>query len=118
MINKDLECGRLVYSEEAIANIVGKNTMEVAGVVGMAIRNPKEGLISLLKKENMKQGVSVSAVDDKLNIEIAVIVLYGVVITEIGKNIIDRIKYDIEAYTGLNVGNITVNVVGVQEKNN
>lgn len=118
MINKDLEYGRLVYSEEAIANIVGKNTMEVAGVVGMAIRNPKEGLISLLKKENMKQGVSVSAIDDKLNISIDVIVLYGVVITEIGKNIIDRIKYDIEAYTGLQVGTITVNIVGVQEKNN
>lgn len=115
MINKDLSFGTIVYSEEAIANIVGKNTMEVAGVVGMAIRTPKEGLISILKKENLKQGVSVAAVDGKLQINISVIVLYGVVITEICKNIMERVKYDIEAFTGLEVGNVTVNVVGVQE---
>lgn len=118
MINKELDCGTILYSEEAIANIVGKNTMEVAGVVGMAIRTPKEGLISILKKENLKQGVSVSAVDGKLQINISVIVLYGVVIAEICRNIMERIKYDIETYTGLEVGSVSVNVVGVQESKN
>lgn len=115
MLTIELEFGKINYSEEAIASIIGKNTMEVAGVVAMAVRNPKEGLISLLKKENLKQGISVKVDECRLNIEMSVVVLHGVNIPEICKNIVERVKYDLELLTQLSVNSITVNIVGVQE---
>ncbi|MCM8710580.1 Asp23/Gls24 family envelope stress response protein [Clostridium sp. SYSU_GA19001] len=108
------ENGYLNYSEEVVANIVGVSTMECYGVVGMASKNAKDGLWELIKGENLSKGVKISSKENNLSIELYIIVEYGTKISVIANNIIQKIKYNIENYTGLKVNSITVNVQGVR----
>lgn len=106
--------GTINYSEEVLANIVGLSTMDCYGVVGMASKNPTEGIWELIRGENLSKGVKIRSKDNELNIELYVMVMYGTKISEIANNIIQKIRYNIENYTGLKVTSITVNVQGVR----
>ncbi|QGU95246.1 Asp23/Gls24 family envelope stress response protein [Clostridium bovifaecis] len=108
------ECGSVNYSEEALANIVGVSTMECYGVVGMASRNAKDGLWELIKGESLSKGVKINNKNNKLSIELYIIVQYGTKISVIANNVIQKIKYNVENYTELNVASVTVNVQGVR----
>lgn len=108
------ECGSVNYSEEALANIVGVSTMECYGVVGMASKNAKDGLWELIKGESLSKGVKINNKNDKLSIELYIIVQYGTKISVIANNVIQKIKYNVENYTELKVASVTVNVQGVR----
>lgn len=114
MIGFSNENGYIGYSEEVIANIVGLSTMECYGVVGMASKNATDGLWELIKGENLSKGVKISHKNHELTIELFVVVEYGTKISVIANNIIQRIRYNVESYTGLKVSCITVNVQGVR----
>lgn len=106
--------GVIYYSDEVLSNMIGFSTMECYGVVGMASKNSKDGLWELLKKENLSKGVKIYSKNNGLCIELYIIVLYGTKISTIANNIIQRIKYNVEKFTGLKVNSITVNVQGVR----
>ncbi len=108
------ENGYIDYSEEVVANIVGLSTMECYGVVGMASRNAKDGFWELIKGGSFNKGVRVRSQNNELIIELYIIVEYGTKISVISNSIIQRIKYNVENYTGLKVSTITVNVQGVR----
>jgi uncharacterized alkaline shock family protein YloU len=108
------EKGSISYSEYVLANIVGLSTMECYGVVGMASKNATDGLWELIKGENFSRGVKIHSKNNELTIELYIIVEYGTRISVIANNIIQKIKYNVEVYTGLNVVSITVNVQGIR----
>ncbi|WP_035290707.1 Asp23/Gls24 family envelope stress response protein [Clostridium sp. KNHs214] len=106
--------GAIYYSDEVLSNIIGLSTMECYGVVGMASKNSTDGFWELLKRENLSKGVKINAKESELAIELYIIVEYGTKISVIANNIIQKIKYNIEKFTGLKVTSITVNVQGVR----
>ncbi|ERK30931.1 MULTISPECIES: Asp23/Gls24 family envelope stress response protein [Clostridium] len=106
--------GNVTYSEEVISKIVGLSTMECYGVVGMVSKNATEGLWELIRIENLSKGVKIAFKEEKLNIEVFVMIEYGTNISTISNNIIQKIKYNVENYTGLKVSSITVNVQAVR----
>jgi len=106
--------GNIFYTEDVLTNIIGLSTMECYGVVGMASRSATDGLWELLKRENLSKGVRINSKENLLSIELYIIVQYGTKISVIANNIIKRVKYTVENYTGLKVSRITVNVQGVR----
>lgn len=108
------EHGSINFAEDVLANIVGVSTMECYGVVGMASKNATDGLWELIKSENLSKGVKIKSKEGKLYIELYIIVEYGIKISVIANNIIQKIRYNVENYTGLKVSSITVNVQGVR----
>lgn len=108
------EYGTVYYTEEVLANIVGLSTMECYGVVGMASKNATDGFWELLRKESLNRGVKIHSKNNELFIELFIIVEYGTKISVIANNIIKKVKYSVENYTGLKVSGITVNVQGVR----
>ncbi|MGG7163658.1 Asp23/Gls24 family envelope stress response protein [Clostridium ihumii] len=108
------QIGNVYYSEEVLANIAGVSTMECYGVVGMASKNAKDGLWELLKGENLGKGVKVNTKNESLSIELYIIVEYGTKISVIANNIIQKVKYNVESFTGLKVSQVIVNVQGVR----
>ena len=108
------ENGNIYYSEEALANIVGISTMECYGVVGMAVKDAKDGFWQLIKNDGLNKGVKISSKENRLSIELFIIVEYGTKISVIANNIIQEIRYNVENYTGLKVAEITINVQGVR----
>ena len=81
----------------------------------MASVNMKDGLVKLLKRESVSHGVNV-VVDDnnKLLIDLHIIVAYGVNITSVCENLINNVKYRVEEFTGIEVEKISVLVEGVR----
>lgn len=114
MIGYTTEIGKVNYSDDVIANIIGMATMECYGVVGMAAKNTSDELWELIKVEHLNKGVRVSQKGGELNIEVFVVVEYGTKISVIANNIIQKVKYNVENFTGLKVIGITVNIEGVR----
>ena len=61
-----------------------------------------------------RQGVNISIVDNKIKIELHIIVAYGVSIRAVSQNVIENVKYKIEEFTGMDVESINVIVEGVR----
>jgi len=115
MIGFSNENGNINYSEEVLAKIVGLSTMECYGVVGMVSRNAGEGLWELMGIENLSKGVKIQLTNqNKLQVELFIMVEYGTKISVISNNIIQKVRYSVENYTGINVSSITVNVQAVR----
>ena len=88
MVGFSKENGYIHYSDEVLAKIVGLSTMECYGVVGMVSKNATEGFWELMRVENLSKGVKLTLTEDeKLNIELFVMVEYGTKISVIANNI-------------------------------
>ena len=115
MVGYNNDLGNIHYSEEVLAKIVGLSTMECYGVVGMVSKNAAEGFWQLMGVENLSKGVKLSFNDeDKLVIELFIMVQYGTKISVIANNIIQKVRYSVESFTGLKVASVTVNVQAVR----
>ena len=115
MVGFSKENGYIHYSDEVLAKIVGLSTMECYGVVGMVSKNATEGFWELMRVENLSKGVKLTLTEDeKLNIELFVMVEYGTKISVTANNIVQKVRYNVENFTGLKVSSITVNVQAVR----
>lgn len=111
-MNTDM--GEVIIDRDVLAKYAGMATTDCIGVVGMAAVNVKDGVTKLLKKENVARGVNVYVSDNRIKIELHVIVAYGVSIRAVAQNVLESVRYKIEEYTGLTVEKINVIVEGVR----
>ena len=51
---------------------------------------------------------------DMLDVDLFIIVEYGISIAEVCKTIVDTVRYKLEAMTGVKVRKVTVNVEGIR----
>ena len=108
------EHGIISIEEEVIARIAGNTAADSYGVVGMGAKSLKDGIIHLLKRESITKGVNVSIIDDKLNIDLQIIVEYGTNIPAIAETLSESVRYKVLEFIGLEVEHININVVGVR----
>ena len=106
--------GEVTINTDVIATYAGSVAVECFGIVGMAAVNMKDGLVKLLRKDSLKHGINVSLNDNKISIDFHVIVAYGVSIRAVSDNLIDNVKYKVEAFTGIEVESINIMVEGVR----
>lgn len=104
------EKGSVEITNDVFTVIAGDAATKCFGVRGMADKNVKDGIVSLLRRENMSKGVSVSFDDDKINIEVHIIVEHGVNIKTVCDSIIEEVRYNVERLTRVNVGCVNVKV--------
>ena len=75
----------------------------------------ESGLVKLLGKNSLKHGISVKITDDnKIRLNFHVIVAYGVNISTIADNLVNNVKYKVEAFTGMEIEKINIMVEGVR----
>ena len=109
------EMGTVGIDNEVIARLAGTAAMECYGVVGMAARNIKDGLVGLLKLESLSKGVRLQTKDEcDLVIDLHIIVEYGTNIVAIAQTLMDNVRYKIEESVGLQVREVNVFVEGVR----
>ena len=101
------EMGDIVIDREVLAKYAGSAATECFGIVGMASVNVKDGVT-----KNVSRGVNVTVVDNKIHIELHVIVAYGVSIRAVAQNILENVRCRVETYTGMEVDSISVAVEG------
>ena len=108
------EYGVITIDDEVIARIAGYAALDCYGIVGMAAKNVKDGLVQLLKLESLTKGIKMTINENKINLEFHIIVEYGTNIYVIANNIISTVKYKVEEYAGLKVEGINIFVDGVR----
>lgn len=108
------ELGRILLSDEVVATMAGVATTECYGIVGMAGSLLKDGIAELLGRETLSKGVTVTMEDEYIDIELYVIVGYGTRISEIARNVTDKVRYVVESSTGLKVRGVHIRVQGVK----
>lgn len=106
--------GNIVIDNEVIAQYAGTVATESFGVVGMASVNVKDGFVSLLKKESITRGITVSLKNNKLILDFHIIVAYGVGIMAVADNLIDSVRYKVGEFTGLEIEKVNIYVEGVK----
>ena len=97
--------GEIQIHPDVIAQCAGNAAVECFGIVGMAAVNMKDSLT---------RGVDVEIVDNHIHINFHVIVAYGVNISAVSENLMESVKYKVEAFTGMEVDRINIFVEGVR----
>ncbi len=108
------EFGDLNINDNVFASLAGISAMESYGIVGMAAKDAKDGFFELLKSDSLTRGIKVYIKDNLITIDMYVILEFGVKISVVCKNIIDRVKFNIENFTGLKVDKVNVFVQGIR----
>lgn len=108
------DMGLITIDNEVIAKVAGLSAIECYGIVGMAFLNVASGIARLLKRENLSKGVVISIEDNVVNIELHIIVEYGINIAAVTDTLISTVKYKVEKFSGMVIGRVNVYVEGVR----
>ena len=107
-------------ADNVVAVIAGKAASEVSGVFGMS-GGFAGGITEVFGKKNFTRGIKVDVQEQKVKIDVNIIVEYGARIPDVAFEIQNRVKKAVENMTGLDVLEVNVHVQGVntetQEKN-
>ena len=106
--------GTINIENEVIARIAGLTAIDCYGIVCMAAKNVKDDIFQLLKVESLTKGIKISVQEDRIVIDMHIIVEYGTNITAIAENTISTVKYKVETVCGINVEQVNVFVEGVR----
>ena len=114
-VEKKTNYGSISVSEEAVASLAGGVITESYGVVGMASKQIlKDGWAELLKKENYTKGVVVRNGKAGLEIDLYIVVRFGVKISEVVTEAQKKVKYMLEKSLSQEVAQVNVFVQGVR----
>ena len=109
------ELGTVGISNAIIATIAGTTAASCFGVRGLTAKSKLDGIVHLLKRETVSQGVSVTAAEDcSIILELHIAVDAGVNITAICSSIIHQIRYQVERTTGVKVSDVRIFVEAVK----
>ncbi len=111
------EYGTISIENEVIARVAGLAAMDCYGIVGMAAKNVKDGIVHLLKRESLTKGVRLVLNENKVSIDLHIIVEYGTNISAIADTLINTVKYKVEEFISIEVEHVNIFVEGVRVDN-
>lgn len=108
------EMGTVTVDEEILLKVAGYSALDCYGIVGMASKRTTDGLVELLGRENLGRGVRIHPSGDSVDVDLFIIVEYGISIGAVAETIIETVKYKIEHLTGIKVGKVNVYVEDIR----
>ena len=116
MISYETRIGTVAITEQFLSKLIGFEVTSCFGVVGMMPRGSKQRIIGALSKEKaIDTGVKVSGNAESINVEIHIIVTYGMNINAIAASITEKVKYIVNEVTGITVDKVSVMVDDIKE---
>ena len=111
-ISNDL--GLITISEDVLLKVAGYAALECYGIVAMSSKRAKDGFVEWLGKENLTKGVQVNITEEGIDIDLFIIVEYGISIVEVCNIIKSQVCYKIENMTGARVRKVNISVEGIR----
>ena len=111
-ISNDL--GLITISEDVLLKVAGYAALECYGIVAMSSKRAKDGFVEWLGKENLTKGVQVNNTEAGIDIDLFIIVEYGISIVEVCNIIKSQVCYKIENMTGAKVRRVNISVEGIR----
>jgi uncharacterized alkaline shock family protein YloU len=104
--------GVIKISEEVVATIASLAAAEVAGIAGMS-GGIAGDLVEKLGRKSLSKGIKADVGENEANIDLNVIVDYGVNIHEVAVQLQNSVRNAVENMTGLDVVNVNVHIQGL-----
>ncbi len=106
--------GSININDQTVATLVANTLSECYGVVGMASKhNILDAYYEILKLENISKGIEIRN-KDGLEVDVFIIVSYGVKISEVLSEVQKRLKYEIEQCFSVTLNKVNIYVQGVK----
>ena len=112
--NVATELGTISIMEDVLAIIAGYSAVECAGIVAMASKRATDGIVELLGRENLRRGIRINIAENRVTVDLFIIVEYGVSIAAVARNVIETVKYRLESIAGITVDRVNVTVEGIR----
>lgn len=106
--------GRIAVADDVVASIAGTVAVQCAGVAGLVPRGLREGLAGLLGGEHYGRGVDVAVSDGTVVVTVRIVVLYGVAIAEVAREVMSRVREAVVRAIGDDKVRVNVYVAGVR----
>ena len=105
--------GQIELTDDVIATIVGGAATEIFGVVGMASKNAiKDNFQALLGKENYAKVKTTE--EGSIAVDVYTVLSYGTKISEVSKNIQERVKFSLENQLGITAETVNVYIQNIK----
>ena len=109
------EHGSIVIDNSVIAKIAGMAAMECPGVIGMAAKSIKDGLVHLLKLESLTKGVKIFPLESgELAVQLRIVVEYGTNLAVIAGTLQSNVRYAVETQAGFKVREVNIFIDGIR----
>jgi uncharacterized alkaline shock family protein YloU len=102
--------GRIEVSPTAIASLASQAVLECYGVVGMTTKDLASGIVEILQPASHRRGVDIDVGEDRIVIDLYVVIEYGTRIATVARNIQSVVKYTVEKALGVPVEAVNVHV--------
>jgi uncharacterized alkaline shock family protein YloU len=106
--------GKISVTDDSVALIVAHSALDVYGVVDLVSNKFTDSLREIFKKSYKPRGIKITTISDRINIDLDIILKYGVSINAVAESVRRVVKYNVEQFTGMLVDSININVVGVK----
>ncbi len=118
--SKQTKYGEITISEEAIAQVAGEAAISCYGVMGLAPSPTLNGVIyegvnKLLKNTDYVQGVYCHKSKNAYQVDVYIVVAYGVKITEVVGEVQKKIAYDLKNTFPIDSWEVNIFVQDVKE---
>ena len=116
MISYETRIGTVVITEQFLSKLIGFEVTSCFGVVGMMPHGSKQRIVDVFsKRKAVDTGIIVSGNAETIDVEIHIVVTYGMNISAIAASITEKVKYIVNEITGINVGKVSVMVDDIKE---
>ena len=116
MIAYETRLGKIDISKGYLSKLIGHEVVSCFGVVGMVANGSKQKIISKISKaEHLETGIKVIGNNEGINVELHIVVTYGMNINAIAASIAEKVKYSVKEATGITVNKVIVKVDGIKE---
>lgn len=116
MITYETRVGTVSISEAYLSKLIGHEVTSCFGVVGMVAGTSKQKIFNLFSKEDtVDTGICVTGNTDSINVEVHIVVTYGMNINAIAESITEKVRYVVNEATGITVNKVIVKVDGIKE---
>ncbi len=107
--------GKIIVSDKAVAMCAWRAASECYGVVKVASNGPIDSLSSFLHKNTRVSGVKVTTIDNRIFLDLSVILKKGVSVEAVTESVRSVVTYSVESFTGMRVKQVIVNALGGKE---
>jgi uncharacterized alkaline shock family protein YloU len=116
MIAYETRLGKIDISESYLSKLIGHEVVSCFGVVGMVASGSKQKILGKIQKnEPIDTGIKVFGDANGINVELHIMVTYGMNINAIAASITEKVKYIVKENTGITVNKVIVKIDGIKE---
>lgn len=110
-----MEYGDVRIADDVVGTIANIAATEIQGVNGLS-GGIAGDLVEIFGKKNFTKGVKVNTEEKSVELDLNIIVDFGIKIPEVAWEIQEAVKRSVESMTGLTVKVVNVHVVGINLK--